>query len=620
MAKLAATLLLVPDAHAQTPASPNAGTYVWTKTDPSTGKTTAQSPAFSGGQWFSGYYQPPGPFSYESSSGSGDSYGGGTGTGDSSGQINSSGDISTVFTWSDPNNPADPPPPCLMLQTSTAQFYGAPPFASPPSIADGLGDTPTEDDAEGYGYVSGTKYSIGQPSSGQITIGLTGATASVNPVSRSYTFGSTVDYQVDAYTIVISTPNPLGRPDQGDGTNQFVYDATTPNGLLNFPGSILIAGAGAAGTAWLMRDPKDINGPHVGLTLDLPAESVAQNWNLYDHTILSSVSADNIAVKYGAYSGPSGSMGDGFLYAGLPKMNSGFGNHLVTLTVDGKPTTQPAHIQTFFSALANNYPSAVTDYTASSTDPTQRFYTPNWFYYYNQVYTATGQYQPGNQTYTDFSASPYAIHIEDQTYGTIGGIHVYALKPGDNKISWAGDIQLSGVWLYIMVCAHEKEHQNACSDGTYAVDATSPSKPLMLTSDGDRLDNTWEDNHYFDSTLPNTTGAPAYGNETDAPDDEAIADIVGLGNLLNAMDDWKQDWAGVQSGGNYAGGVQFGTSHLAVKPGASQPTPYFTFTPVTKNKDNSFSQGTPIKIWSKSDLTTAVPNLMVSLLAKPNRP
>ena len=365
--------------------------------------------------------------------------------------------------------------------------------------------------------------------------------------------------------------------------------------------------------AWLMRG--DQNSPDVNIVLDLPTQTNPIGSSLRDQTLCSVVPADQIMAKHGSLSAPI----DGFLYAGLPKNNSDFGGgrtpgyHIEKLTVNGKDS-ELAHIQTFFAATASNYPTAATDTTNNG------YPTPNWFYYYNQVFTATGLYQPGSGSYTDFNASPYSIHIEDQTYGTIGGIHVYALKPGANTISWAGDIQLLGVWLYIMVCAHEKEHQDACTDGTYAVDTTDPNKPLKLTSDGDRLDNTWEDNHYFRSDRPNTTGAPAYGNETDAADDEAIADIVGLGTLLGLLDDWKQDWAGVPSGGGYQGGLQFGTTHLAIKPGDTHPTPYFVFTPVTQNPDGSYTLGTPINIWSKDDLKAAVPNLMTSLLAKPARP
>lgn len=367
-----------------------------------------------------------------------------------------------------------------------------------------------------------------------------------------------------------------------------------------------------------MREP--IASPHVSLTLDLPTESAAKGWALYDHTILTSVSDSFLVVKYGSLPNP----GDGFRFLGLPNMNTssgtdiGFGNHLVTLKVDGK-TFQQAHIQTFFSATASNYPGADTDYTASNTDPAQRFATPNWYHYYDQVYTAAGKYEKGNSTHTDFF-SPYTIHIDDLAYGDIAGTHVYALKPGDSYISWAGDVELYGLWLDIAVNAHEQEHKDAATDGTYSVDTTNTARPLAITSDGDRLDNTWEDNHYFRSDLPNTTRALAYPNETDKPDDEAIADIVGIGKLLDLLDDWQQDWAGVPSGQSYIGGIQFGTSHFAIKPGETIPKPFFWFTPGSIDASGRPIYGTRIKIWSKADLKAAVPNLMTTLVAKPDRP
>ncbi|MGI4791421.1 MAG: hypothetical protein ACRYFS_21545 [Janthinobacterium lividum] len=53
-------------------------------------------------------------------------------------------------------------------------------------------------------------------------------------------FSPVISMNKDVFPIVLSTPNPLNRPDLGDGTNQFVYDATAPSatapfGFLNFP-------------------------------------------------------------------------------------------------------------------------------------------------------------------------------------------------------------------------------------------------------------------------------------------------------------------------------------------------------------------------------------------------
>ena len=614
---LSLTLLMafcLPSAQAQN----TGGTYDWQVFD-ANNKVTSQSPAFSGGQWYGNYFTPSGPYPYGPDIGNTPNNTGSRLGSDDNGNTKSTGTVTATLTWLASGNPNEPAPPCLLVQTGDAEWYASD-YSSQPDggCSDGLGD-PEQDavNASSYSGVSiGTHYSIGVPAGSTISVSLKGAAAHITVPPNSGTISSWVQWTLNDHTITLAAPNPQGRPDQGDGTNQSVYDATAPNGLLNFPGSILVAGAGAAGTAWIMRDPNDINGPHVGLTLDLPAESIAQNWNLYDHTILASVPADTIAVKYGSLPNP----GDGFLYAGLPKSNSGFGNHLVTLTVDGKPTTQQAHIQTFFSAKASNYPSAATDYTASSTDPNQRFYTPNWFYYYNQVSASSGNYEPGDQTQTD-ATTPYAVHIEDQTYGTIPEIHVYSYTKGDMLIKFAGDIQLSGVWLYADVCAHEKEHQTAFTDGTYAIDKTQTSLPWTLTSDNDHLDDTWESNHYFDPTSANTTGAPAYSNESDAPDDETVADILGLGGLLTNFSLWQSDWAGPGkdvSGTAYSGGVQYGAFGFAVAPGGTRPTPYFLFTPATQNPDKTWKYGTPIKIWSAADLQKAAPNYITSIPVKSN--
>gem|GEM_PF-2638139 len=250
-----------------------------------------------------------------------------------------------------------------------------------------------------------------------------------------------------AFPIVLAGPDPMGRPDLGDGSNQFVYDATTPDGLLNFPGIITAVGATAADTAWIMRDPQDVIGPHVGFTLDLPAETVAKGWNLYDQTIVSSVSASSIAVKYGSYNGPSSSMGDGFLYAGLPKMNSDFGNHLVTMTVDGKPSQQ-AHIQTFFSLKASNWPGSDGK-------------TPNWFHYWSMTsaYYGTPTYENGPrcQTVYDSVSGKWVAYIDNDTasgtfpgYENATGIDAFAwecrhkAQHVENFVAWWGNTPLPG--------------------------------------------------------------------------------------------------------------------------------------------------------------------------------
>jgi len=172
---------------------------------------TYSAPAFSGGQWFSSYRTPGTPIPYSSG-------GNGTGTGDSSMQVNSTGTVTAAFTWSDAGNPADPAPPCVIKQTGYAEWYGVPPFTSSPSCSDGLGD-PEVGSSSGQtlqGRSSGTRYGLGVPSSGVISVSLTGAQANVRPTGvDSGMFGSSVNWNVTAYPVTISlggtTPDSSGN-------------------------------------------------------------------------------------------------------------------------------------------------------------------------------------------------------------------------------------------------------------------------------------------------------------------------------------------------------------------------------------------------------------------------
>ncbi|MGI4791420.1 MAG: hypothetical protein ACRYFS_21540 [Janthinobacterium lividum] len=217
------------------------------------------------------------------------------------------------------------------------------------------------------------------------------------------------------------------------------------------------------------------------MTVDLPAETVTQGWQLYDNTILASVPASSLVEKYGSYNGLYGSMGDGLLYAGLPKLNAGFGNHLVTLTVN-KNNSQQAHIQTFFSAKANNYPSALSDYNASSSIPANRYYTPNWYHYYNQVYASTGNYDSiASGSYTDAQSPPtYPIHIANDAYGA-SYIRVFVINPiSPHYIRYVGDLDINGIHRFIYVCAHEAGHQTLLAQGGVYNFSAYPAKYLSI--------------------------------------------------------------------------------------------------------------------------------------------
>ena len=345
---------------------------------------TYSAPAFSGGQWFSSYRTPGTPIPYSSG-------GNGICTGDSSMQVNSTGTVTAAFTWSDAGNPADPAPPCVIKQTGYAEWYGVPPFTSSPSCSDGLGD-PEVGSSSGQtlqGRSSGTRYGLGVPSSGVISVSLTGAQANVRPTGvDSGMFGSSVNWAVTAYPIVLSSPDPLGRPDLGDGKNQFVYTADTPDGYLYVPGAIQVTGAPPAAVNWLINN-SPIVGPldKVNLTIDSSVipNTFTHQWAISGNTIYVNTPQD-VNNPYPSY------QFNHWIFKGLPSDNSGFGNHTVNLLVQGAKT-QTAKIQTFFNTgvkgAASNWP---------SSDG-----TPNWYYYYAQVYNPFSSAAPG--TYSSGSPS-----------------------------------------------------------------------------------------------------------------------------------------------------------------------------------------------------------------------
>ncbi len=230
-------LLLLPlTACAQAPTGTQTGTYVWTHTD-SSGNVTARSPAFSGGQWFSSYYQPGTPHPYGSS-------GTGTGTGDSSMQVNSTGTVTAAFTWSDAGNPAAPAPPCVIKQTGRAEWYGPFPFQPTASCSDGLGDP--EVDTGGSqsfrGVSSGTRYSIVSPdASGVVRVSLVGAQAKIDPNSGggggyNYNyFVSDVSWRVDAYPVTI---NLQGATKDSSGQDNILIGQRCQGSLSAGPASL----------------------------------------------------------------------------------------------------------------------------------------------------------------------------------------------------------------------------------------------------------------------------------------------------------------------------------------------------------------------------------------------
>ncbi len=536
------------------------------------------APAFSGGQWFSSYRTPGTPIPYSSG-------GNGICTGDSSMQVNSTGTVTAAFTWSDAGNPADPAPPCVIEQTGHANWYGVPSFTSNPSCSDGLGD-PEVDSSSGQtlqGRSSGTRYGLGVPSSGVISVSLTGAQANVNPMGvDSGMFGSSVDWAVTVYPIVLSSPDPLGRPDLGDGKNQFVYNGYATGQLL-IPARITALGAGAAQFSWLTA------GHHVDISVIGPAISGEKPYTWYPSS--SDIEAQTSGVDAAGQAYPLGDLA----FLGLPTMYNGstgdpnaFGNHLAVLKVDGQ-NSRSAHIQTFFRGSASNW---------SGSDGI----TPNWYHYYDQVYASPGLYDPDpTSSYTDAQAPPqYPIHIANDAYKS-GSIRVFDINPvAPNYVRYVGYLDIEGVYGYIYSCAHETGHQILLLQGGVYNFGADPVHTAPISADGDNVSDAWEPNHHLNPYSSDTANAYGVQSNGDKGDNEVLADVQALPVIFQQANAWKQDWAD--------GGVQWGANTYST---GSPSGFYWVFHALVNG--TSVVSGNSYSIRSLSELQQQYPTLLTAL-------
>ena len=346
--------------------------------------------------------------------------------------------------------------------------------------------------------------------------------------------GITIDEYV--YPITLASPNPLTNPLLGDGSNQYVYETSQPNGQLTVPASVYVPGASTPDTTFLL--------PHVSLSVSPAMQTGAQpfTWMVSDAGLY----VNTTGARPGYTSGwPSGD----FCYIGLPPDNSYFGNHVMTMKVDGT-ASQIANYQLFYTATASNWP---------NSDST----TPNWYFYYNQVYPAAGpdnrQYTPGSRSFDTSDANilerSSMVNIEDDAYISYA-VPVFGTDVTKSPfLIFLGSLQTYGVHTFVAVCAHEQGHATAWM--TPGIEDPSASRDQEMVIDS------WEDTHHMNSHSPDTTGAfgpvnPSTGHiikpdgtdDMDVPDNEVLACIPSLGAVLSNYSLWNKDWAdtGIQQG------------------------------------------------------------------------
>lgn len=498
------------------------------------------------------------------------------------------GQVIYDWLWSPPGGIANfPQPPLYVLQRSDLWLQYAvndntnvQGLSVGGNASDSLGDAlsvagpPFSSSYLGGPLATGHKVQVasGAPSvSASVTVSMS-ETISGTATATSGSMWPAMAVSESMFPIVLSSPDPLTRPDLGSGTNQFLYDSTMPNGKLVLAGVVAVVGSTADDTNWVVNDP-GVGQSHVSISTDLPAES---------KLMVNHLQWANGQVSY-VY-GTSAPYPSGMGFIGLPASNSGLGNHLSTLMVDGK-ASQQAHIQTFFTGVdasgntVANYPNA------SNNLAPDKSIIPNWYYYYSQVYKLTvaqGGYDHAGQTPSHIDLTPpYAVHIHDDAYGSYS-LPVYSLSKPILKgefVQYLGTLSVIGIHSYIFICAHELGHQALSQQvdasgepvvyNWYPKDA-SGNYTLPLTTDGDHVVDGWEQTHHLDASKQQTT-LHTYANTNDFADDEVIADIQGLGALFTNLPQWSKDWAD--------GGIQHGQTYFNPQPTGTQEGFYLTFTP-----------------------------------------
>jgi len=366
--------------------------------------------------------------------------------------VSVAGTLTAHFQWNNGGDATATPGGAIVTETSTVSWSGTAGgnATSSGSLASGMNGTPP---ANATSFTD-SRQSVHAGASFDVTCspsaGFSGTT--VNQ-SDSYVYGNAaVTYSAVASRITLLSPDPLGHPEQGDHTNQFVYDGATPDGNLIIPGIISASGASLDSMQFLLTgDTAHYNGGSAAdIKMDAPLQAT-----LYGG--IQEASAGRITYVHGL----SSPYTDGMWFLGLPSANSGFGNHLATLKVEGQDTQQ-AHLRTFFSRGASNW-------------PTSTGAIPNWFHYWSMTSASFGSpvYVSGTRSETvyDPTTHQWVAHIEDDIVA--GSFSSYENAEGIDAFAWT--------------CRHEAQHvANATTWwGTTVVTGTNPATAYDVSRDSD---------------------------------------------------------------------------------------------------------------------------------------
>jgi hypothetical protein len=333
--------------------------------------------------------------------------------------------------------------------------------------------------------------------------------------------------RVIAYTgiVVLSNPDPLGVPEVGD--NEYVYQEPGGVGVkLVIPCQAIVIG-GDSDTTEYFRPKLDWT-----LTLFLP-DAWSRNPNIIPSPgIISAESRQDAELERGLVFGGYGKT--------LPASNANFGWYPLTMTYNGG-NVHTANIEVFYPAQGYRHPAGGppgVNFLNQSVD------TPNYIHYYSQVYDSaevvyqnygTSHYDHGDTIVyvaDNYAAVPYALRL----FRDVGGVISHS----------AGDLLfLRGIHSYIKSVAHERGHRDDYWTLLPSGERILGDRWRQGDSDGDGLNDAWEEQHGFDPTKPDTASAYQGTGSEDIGDSQASADIQAYGALMapGVRDLWRQDWA-----------------------------------------------------------------------------
>jgi len=354
--------------------------------------------------------------------------------------------------------------------------------------------------------------------------------------------------------VVLSGVDPLGIPEVGD--NEFVWSEGEPPWLWIPALARVVTGFTPENhTMQWLAEKIDWNVspslPSTGLYVRMYPNG-SENTFIFPRNRFEDANYEEPRFRY-------------FLIFDMPEflpatIGGGFGKRQLIMTFNGQPV-HAANIEIFFPATATNHPFLFGD-EGSGNPPDEGDYfvfgrplwaakSPNWFYYYwivaywgrtdirLAVNVPGGWYEPGkpyvyvgNDAYLTYQMRLFHIENRSDVLGII--------KP---LITFVDILTIKGIHNFIYVVEHELAHKRHYETGIYPAD---PS----VDSDGDGLNDYWEEGHFLDPNSHDTTDAYNRFGDTTPGDLQCIADIEAYGKLLQKKELWREDWAdtGLQKG------------------------------------------------------------------------